>query len=509
MSVCFTSKSHGVFVERRGDQFHRRGVEHANCGYASPEDGGQGVYLRWWAEGNSIVAENDRYGIHPGFYFADGGRFGIATSVAELQTMSAASTLDDAAMAVFLRLGYYLGNDTPFQQIRAVPPGCRLVWSGNKVQLSNVRPCDPPKLLDISRQEASSKYGRLFQESVESLHRNGTSGVPLSGGQDSRHILLALMEAGKTPDFTVTLESPCPRPGTDAQIASELARRLSLPHTVVAQTPDRLGRELRKNELTGFCADEHAWFLPMLQFYAEHGIQHSWDGIAGDILSSGIYLEGKPLALFRSCRLEELADFFLMEEGYLQKSLGSELYDRWNRNLARRRLVTELERHVSAPNPVASFLFWNRVRRELALAPWGLLAQQSTVLAPFLNDRVFDFLMSLPAEIMIDQKFHMDTMRHMYPWMPDVPFDSDPKGATLEKSATTRRFCRELATYAVVPARRQKLVNRSFLLPPFNERICRSNFWHKSAGCPFPNHCAAATRKSPRQRHVCNMLTVG
>ena len=92
MSVCFTSKSHGVFVERRGDQFHRRGVEHANCGYASPEDGGQGVYLRWWAEGNSIVAENDRYGIHPGFYFADGGRFGIATSVAELQTMSAAST---------------------------------------------------------------------------------------------------------------------------------------------------------------------------------------------------------------------------------------------------------------------------------------------------------------------------------------------------------------------------------------------------------------------------------
>lgn len=50
---------------------------------------------------------------------------GISTSLVQLLELGAPGEWNDAAMAVFLRLGFFLGEDTPVVHIRAMPPNGR------------------------------------------------------------------------------------------------------------------------------------------------------------------------------------------------------------------------------------------------------------------------------------------------------------------------------------------------------------------------------------------------
>ncbi|MCA9047878.1 MAG: hypothetical protein KDA89_04075, partial [Planctomycetaceae bacterium] len=410
--------------------------------------------------------QNDRYGIHPAFWFADDDRFCIAANTIDVQEVCDTSEPDDDAIAAFLRLGFFLGDDTPFRRIRALSPGSDLTWSPGELKCDTTRRWTFPEPTKLSRPAARREFGCLFQEAVEALWQEGVHCVPLSGGQDSRHILLALLEAGHRPDFVATLESPPPRINTDVETARRLTAELNLPHRIFRQTPDVLSRELRKNRMTGLCADEHAWFLPLADFCHQQRVSRVWDGLAGDYLSSGRVLEPQWLQWFRSGDLEPLAEVLLGDEGYLPKMLTPDNYHRWNRDVARRRLLTELDLHRSAPNPVLSFFFCNRVRRELALAPFSLMAQRTAVTTPYLDRKVFDLLVSLPTEMMLDQQFHMETIREFYPWMPDVPFLSISKfGSDLVPRSVIRRFCRELAAYSLRPISGSRLVRRDFLIP--------------------------------------------
>jgi hypothetical protein len=48
-------------------------------------------------------------------------------------------------------------------------------------------------------------------------------------------------------------------------------------------------------------------------------------------------------------------------------------------------------------NPLGSFCFWNRTRREIALAPFSTLEGVPTVYAPYLDNHLFDFINCPPA----------------------------------------------------------------------------------------------------------------
>ena len=82
---------------------------------------------------------------------------------------------------------------------------------------------------------------------------------------------------------------------------------------------------------------------------------------------------------------------------------------------AHEQVAAEAARHVQAPNPVGSFYFWNRTRREIALSPYALFAGVPTVYSPYIDHALFDHLASLPAEFFLDHTFHDDTIRRAYP----------------------------------------------------------------------------------------------
>jgi asparagine synthetase B (glutamine-hydrolysing) len=393
-------------------------------------------FARWAWDGTRLEVRTDRLGCFPLFYAVDGSTLWLSSSIPELLRLGAPAALDDAALAVFLRLGTFLAEDTPFLHVRALPPDARLTWSAGRLQVAGRR-VERPRL-EIGREAAIARYAELFRAAM-AKHPVAPERtlVPLSGGRDSRHILLELHATGRVPGECVTVRPAPPTSDDDVTVAAALARAVGVRHTVLETTDDRLGDEIEKNLRTSLCALEHFWVMPLVRHVAARRAAGQevviYDGIGGDTLSQAKYLTAHRLELFRKRRLARYAEEELRPEAYLPVLLQKDVYRRFSRALAVERLKRELRTHVDAPNPVSSYRFWNRTRRTVAPAPFGLLASAATVRAPFLDADLYDFLASLPAKLVLDRALHTDTIVRSYPQFASMPYERElapPKPVT-------------------------------------------------------------------------------
>jgi hypothetical protein len=161
-----------------------------------------------------------------------------------------------------------------------------------------------------------------------------------------------------------------------------------------------------------------------------------FDGIGGDVLSAGLFLSEERAQLFldgdaSGAAREVLDRLQWFDDQALGTLLRGSLATVLTRERALSRLAIEISRHFVAPNPVGSFFFWNRTRREIALAPYGVLGHIPVVHAPFVDDDVFDFLTSLPVGYLLGHNFHTETIAESYPTYTHIPYEvknvpSDP-----------------------------------------------------------------------------------
>ncbi len=179
---------------------------------------------------------------------------------------------------------------------------------------------------------------------------------------------------------------------------------------------------------------------------------------------------------FRDRRFAELSAFLLADEGYLNGALSDEAYQRWNRELAIDRLSEELALYADLPNPVAPFFFFNRVRRELALCPFGMLNQRTQILAPYLNHDVFDLLIDLPFEYFRGRQFHSEAIDQFYPELPRFEYISSPTGSVTEQRSRIWRFATRMATFSLQGEKRSPWVRRGFLLPRLAKAVVNCQF---------------------------------
>lgn len=395
-------------------------------GHASPD----GVFGSWQWDGSTLVASNDRYGMQPLFYALDGDGIALSPSLPRLLLEGAPTELDDAALAVFLRTGYLVGEDTPFRAIRALPPGGRLDWSAGRLRVTGGLLLPPPRTM--RRDEAIDAYIPLFREAVRRRLPTGAPGepelvMPLSGGRDSRHILLELIALGCRPSFCLTVRHHLPRLDHDTQLAARLASALGLPHVVLDQTEPRLEAEQRKNLKTGFCSDEGTAFLALGDYLETHRAGRPamvFDGIGGDFLSDGRFLSEQRLALLEAGRIRDLADDLLHRPGHLPDLLSDDVAGRLSRDVAITRLQAELTRHLDAPNPLQSYIFQNRCRREIATFPFTFYSPEVEKRCPYLDHEVVDFLLSLPARVFLPPSFHADAINRAFPEHAAIPFET-------------------------------------------------------------------------------------
>jgi asparagine synthetase B (glutamine-hydrolysing) len=320
------------------------------------------------------------------------------------------------------------------------------------------------KLQAISRVAAVDGYASLFRAAIQRrLPQGDEFVVPISGGRDSRHILFELLEAGQQPKFCITARHFPPRPNPDLDVAKNLCTALNLRHVVVDLPASRVRAELRKNVETHFCSEEHAWAVAMAD-RLKGETRVLYDGIAGDILSAGLYQSEEKLQLYYgdTGRLARSLLESRTDEIVLQRLFTPDFYSRVGPGLAVERLTTELKKHADSPNPVRSFYFWNRTRRTVALLPFGVL-NDFQVHTPYLDHDLYDFLTSLPPEIVLDHQFHTETIQMAYPQHRAISFEKKQAGSVQDRSYF-RRLCRELAG-EMLRHGKSGLVRNSLVLP--------------------------------------------
>jgi len=429
-----------------GEHWETEGLPSCHLGHELPAAQGNkpdGIFAEWSWDGSSLRVRNDRYGFFPLYYFTGDGEIGISTSIPKLLGLGAPTELDEAGLAVFLRMGFFVGEDTPFRFIRALPPDAILGWDDGKVQVSGGLTIG--RAAHYSRNEAIDGYISLFRAAIRRrIPPSEDFAIPLSGGRDSRHILLELCEAGYRPRFCVTLRHFPPSNNTEAECASQVAAVLDLNHVILDQPESQFQAEFRKNVKTSFCTDEHPHFM-VLADYLRGKVDALFDGIGGDILSAGLFLNAERLGLFTSGRIAELAHLLLEREPVLKRLLSRAQYRRFSLDLAMSRLIPELARHADAPNPVASFYFWNRTRREIALAPYCMFEEVPIVFSPYVDHDLYDFLASLPGSMFLDQQFHTDTIAKAFPHFATIPYAS--KTPEVQNARHFRRYARELGRH--------------------------------------------------------------
>jgi hypothetical protein len=424
-----------------------------------------GIYAGWQWTGGELAVHQDRYGFFPLFECRTTDAYALSTDLLTLLERGAPADFDLDALAVFVRVGFFVGTDTPFRAIRAVHP-----------------PALPRRRLDMRRPEARDAFIDLFRTAITRRLPAAPFVMPLSGGRDSRHILFALCDAQCQPQACVTVRHFPPRANDDELIARELCTTLGIEHRVLEQPRARTMVERRKNEATHICTDEHAQFVVMADHLRAH-TRETYDGIAGDVLSQSTYLRPEILALVERGNLRGAAEFVLdgygtmMAEGALARVLTPAVYRELSRERAVQRLAREMAAHVDAANPIGSFFLANRTRREIALAPFALM-RDVIAFAPYLDRDVYDLLAALPASLLLDRALHTDAIAKAWPQYAHVPYER--KGMKMQDRGAARALARDLARI-IVGERLRRWVRPSAVLPGVGATVLDGSaerLWH-------------------------------
>lgn len=417
-------------------------------------------FLAWHWDGRSLTAQLDRHGLFPAFRAGHANEFVLADDLAEAVRATGECTPDPGAMALFFLLGYYVGEDTPLRDIRALPPGACLHWQDGRPSVSRADHKVPEQTADKPR--LADRYAELFRTSVRNRLFGQPSILPLSGGRDSRHILLELVHAGAPPARLLTTQPTPPKGTDDLEVARQLSARTGIRHTVLPVTGSTLGRELEKNRDTHFLSDEHGWAVPFSRGLSRYG-RRVYDGLGGDILSAGLYLNEGILAAFRrhdtAGVLQRLPGVSVLDQA--TGALGPGIRDAVDD--ARSRLEAEIARHFDQPDPVASFYFFNRTRREVALAPLGLLPPAVEVRFPYLDPPLVDFLLGIPAERKLDHDLHDLAIERAHPRFAGIRYAQKGTAAT-HRARHRRQLQRQWLPYLALH-RGGDLVCRRYLVP--------------------------------------------
>ena len=474
------------------------GDAYASFGHVLAANASDGIHASWRWDSQTLDLRTDRYGVFPLFAWTDRDGCSIAADLDQLLALGAPRTLDYDALSVFLRVGFFLDGDTPFAAIRALPPHPRIDWTADGLRITGTRVA--PRRLDLSRRAAVDAYIDLFAAAMRRRAADGPFEMPLSGGRDSRHILFELARAGRPPTGCVTVEHFPPRGNDDIHIAAALCRRLRIRHVVIPQPGDRVAVEREKNRRTHFCTEEHAQFVVLAE-YLRGATRVTYDGIGGDVLSQSSYLRPEVVALFDAGDHDGVAQFIL--EGYgtavsehaLKRLLAPALLALMPRERALARLVREVRRHMEAPNPVESFFFWNRTRREIALSPYALM-RDLTVYAPYLDYALFDLLAGLPAEMELPGTLHTEAIARAYPEHADVPYEA--KVRRNEQPSAQRRLAVALARAVIAST---GTLSAAGLLPGLSATLVdgsAARLWHAPLALYLSQLTSAAGAVAPR-----------
>ncbi|MCB1356727.1 MAG: hypothetical protein KDK53_09610, partial [Maritimibacter sp.] len=393
---------------------------------------GQGIFARWHWDGTVLSAEVDPFGFYSLFYSVEGDQVRVSPSLFRLAALGCELKPDRRALLVFHRLGIFINDDTPFEGIKVLPPGGKLTWRAGKVTVEAHEPRIKP--LDISRSEAVDGFVDLFRQSIARTLQawDGPIVLPLSGGRDSRHILLELARQGRKPEACITFQHGGDAWNGEAKAARAICEAVGVRHDLLGYARSRPFDNIRAIALTELCADEHAQMMPLHDYLLDHPAA-SYDGIAGDVLTEGADDPERFHNMFLSGDHAGIARMMMDGHGSIISSSrdprgASALYSpsRDAHEEAVDYVARSMAKYADYPDPNQVFWLLTRTRREISFVSRGILSPAGAVFAPYLDEDLVNFGLSLPFDLKLGTPhFHDEMMARAYPEYAHVPFEKD------------------------------------------------------------------------------------
>ena len=387
----------------------------------------RGLFAEWSWDGTTLNARVDPLGFFTLFVHARGREIALSPSILQLLAQDADPAPDPVALAVFHRIGFFVEGDTPFRHIRALPPGGRLTWRDGVLDVQGGPP--PPRTRnDLSRAQAVEAFIEMPRAAIGRFlrHWDGPVTLPLSGGRDSRHILLEMVRQGRKPDTCLTFHQGGQALNGEAQAARAVADRAGVRHTILGRPRMRLRDSLRAMFLTQFCADEHAQMMPMHD-YLQGSPSAALDGIGGDILTNPDDLAADFQERARRDDYEGIAHAMAEGHGGLLSRPGHRagpgaVFSPDLEAAATDRIAAAMRVFRDAPDPYQAFWFWNRTRREISFVSTAVLGGAAMVHCPYLDPDFVDLGLSLPWSVTCDRKLHDDAINLAFPEYSGIPY---------------------------------------------------------------------------------------
>lgn len=224
---------HALNARELGSAYRERGAR-----LLDEVDGSFAIVIVDHGRGQLLLA-TDRTASLPVHYSSGHGGFAFAPEAkAVFPLLDRRPALDAEAAVAFLNCGYPLGDRTQFEDVRLLGPGRILtvdLATGAKAVDDYWRLRFEPDR-SISRTEAVERLNCAVLEahSASLADSPPTVRLLLTGGYDSRTVLGALRELGRLPDEALTWGQDDGLPGSDPEIAKELAASAGVPFRFLA-----------------------------------------------------------------------------------------------------------------------------------------------------------------------------------------------------------------------------------------------------------------------------------
>jgi hypothetical protein len=221
-------------------------------------DSPDGSYAICRSDDDRVELVTDDFGSRPLWYVQTTAVFLASTSQRAIVRLLGDFRLNDRAVSWMLSAGFLGPEDSWDSRLRRVPRGTRLTLDRHAWTLaaSRAAPLDDHDTLPISPADQVTMLGQAVTQTCEALDLEMADWrLPLSGGKDSRCLLIYLQRAGHRPKcITWGMEQSRLGLDSDAHVAASVAAAMGVEHQyfVVDRTAeaqiDALGRYVAASE---------------------------------------------------------------------------------------------------------------------------------------------------------------------------------------------------------------------------------------------------------------------
>lgn len=367
----------------------------------------------------------DRFGYRPLFFAHRGSRFLFATGMkAILAVLDGAPAIDGVGLLQSMRAGWPLGDRTWIDGIRVAAPGSWLrITAAGVAQDRYFRLRFEAAPRATPTPEYAEGFGATLRRAVGARMSTAERvGIPLSGGLDSRALLLSTQPSSR-PAITYTFG----RDGSyDVVYARQLARVANVRHRQYRYEAGYLGRALPAVvwSTEGLSAFAEATFTSV----AFHDrIREDADvllyGHCGDSLT-GAHLPISAVLRRSRARLIErlLRQYNRVAEAPLRRVFNPEFYRRHVRDLPAAMEATFAEIEGERIADVLDVWDMENRQRRGTFSSNAVDRSRFEVRAPFLDNDVVDYLRRAPLSLRLLQLGYKQMLGRLSPEAADVPW---------------------------------------------------------------------------------------